>query len=231
MSKKLKVCDHSCFMCRYVVPDWWENIDIRRQIIKVKKGQRFIDEGTDAEGVYFVQEGLVKVHKRWGDKESIVRFAKKGDIIGHRGMAREKSIFPISATCLENTILCFIPIDFFKSLLKTNPSLTYELLMFYADELQLSEQKVTNQAHLSVKGRLAWSFLLLEEKMGTDENGRIRLVLSKTDLAAYVGSTYESVYRMIAELEAEGAIEVFHKRIKIKDREILLSNSASLEPQ
>lgn len=227
MSKRQKVCDHSCFMCRYVVADWWENIDIRRQIIKVKKGQRFIDEGSEAEGVYFVQEGLVKVHKRWDDKESIVRFAKKGDIIGHRGMVRKKSTFPISATSLENTILCFIPIDFFKSLLKTNPSLTYELLMFYADELQLSEQKATNQVHLSVKGRLAWSFLLLEEKMGTDEEGCIRLILSKTDLAAYVGSTYESVYRMMAELTAEEIIVLVGKRVKIKDREKLLLYSKS----
>lgn len=227
MSKKLKVCDHSCFMCRYVVMDWWENIDLRRQIIKMKKGQRFIDEGSDAEGVYFVQEGLVKVHQRWDDKERIVRFAKKGDIVGHRGMSKEKSTFPISATCLENTVLCFIPIDFFKSLLKTNPSLTYELLMFYADELQISEQQVTNQVHLSVKGRLAWSFLLLEEKMGTDEDGCIRLVLSKTDLAAYVGSTYESVYRMIAELKTEGIVELINKRIKIKDRVQLLNYSKS----
>lgn len=227
MSKKLKVCDHSCFMCRYVVKDWWENIDMRRQIIKVKKGQRFIDEGSDAEGVYFVQEGLVKVHKRWDDKERIVRFAKKGDIVGHRGMSREKPTFPISATCLENTVLCFIPIDFFKSLLKTNPSLTYELLMFYADELQVSEQKVTNQVHLSVKGRLAWSFLLLEEKMGTDGDGCIRLILSKTDLAAYVGSTYESVYRMVAELTEEGIIELVNKRVKIKDKTKLLYYSKS----
>lgn len=223
MSKKLKVCDHTCFMCRYVVADWWENIDIRRQIIKVKKGQRFIDEGSETEGVYFVQEGLVKVHKRWDDKESIVRFAKKGDIVGHRGiMSNKKSTFPISATCMENSVLCFIPFDFFDSLLKTNPLLTYELLMFYADELQVSEQKVTNQVHLSVKGRLAWSFFQLEEKMGTDQDGYIRLILSKTDLAAYMGSTYESVYRMLAELIAEDVVELVNKRIKIKDREKLL---------
>lgn len=225
MSKKLKACDHSCFMCRYVVADWLGNIDIKRQIIKVKKGQRFIDEGSDADGVYFVQEGLVKVHKRWDDKERIVRFAKKGDIVGHRGMSNEASTFPISATAIENSLLCFISFDFFKSLLKTNPSLTYALLMFYADELQISEQKMTNQVHLSVKGRLAWSFLQLEEKMGIDEEGCLRLVLSKTDLAAYVGSTYESVYRMIAELTAEGIVMLVNKRIKIKDREKLLHYS------
>lgn len=227
MSKKLKACDHSCFMCRHSERDWWENIDIRRQIIKAKKGQQIIDEGEEVKGIYFVQEGLVKVHKRHGDKESIVRFANKGDIIGHRGMPGDKPTFPISATCLENCVLCFVPFDFFKKLLRTNPALTYAMLMFYADELQVSEQKVTNQVHLSVKGRLAWSFFLLEEKMGTDEEGYIRLVLSKTDLAAYVGSTYESVYRMMTELVEEDVIESVNKRIKIKNRPMLLHYSKS----
>lgn len=94
--------------------------------------------------------------------------------------------------------------------------------MFYADELQVSERKANNQVHLSVKGRLAWCFFQLEEKMGTDNEGYIKLMLSKTDLAAYVGSTYESVYRMIAELIAEDIVELVNRRIKIKNREKLL---------
>ena len=142
-------------------------------------------------------------------------------------MPGDKPTFPISATCLENCVLCFVPFDFFKKLLRTNPALTYAMLMFYADELQVSEQKVTNQVHLSVKGRLAWSFFLLEEKMGIDEEGYIRLVLSKTDLAAYVGSTYESVYRMMTELVEEDVIESVNKRIKIKNRPMLLHYSKS----
>ena len=31
--------------------------------------------------MYFVYEGATKVHKKWGDKELIVRFAKKGHIV------------------------------------------------------------------------------------------------------------------------------------------------------
>lgn len=58
--------------------------------------------------------------------------------------------------------------------------------------------------------------------MGTDNEGYIKLVLSKTDLAAYVGATYETVYRMIAELVAEDVVERVNKRIKIKNREKLL---------
>jgi CRP/FNR family transcriptional regulator len=37
-------------------------------------------------GVYFVYKGIVKVHKQWGDKELIIRFANQGQIFGHRGL-------------------------------------------------------------------------------------------------------------------------------------------------
>lgn len=212
-------------MCRHMIVDWEEVVNLKRQVVKVKRGERFIKEGDVASGVYFVQEGVVKVHKRWGEKESIVRFAKKGDIVGHRGLSHAPSVFPISATAMESSVLCFVPIDFFKSLLKANPVLTYELLMFFADELQVSEQKVTNQVQLSVKGRLAWSLLKLEEKMGLDARGYIAISLSKADLAAYVGSAYESVHRMFAELQGEGIVEADSRSIKVLDRQKLMAYS------
>ena len=95
------------------------------------------------------------------------------------------------------------------------------MLLFYADELQISEQKTSNQVQLSVKGRLAWSILQLEQKMGIEGDGYINITLSKTDIAAYIGSTYETIYRMMMELENEQIIETSNKRIKITDREKL----------
>ncbi len=222
MAKKKRHCDNTCFMCRYVIPEWLELINAKREVIKVKKGERFIEEGRVSNGIYFVQEGLIKVHKQWRDsKDSIVRFAKKGSIVGHRGLASSESHFPISATAIENSEVCFVPLDFFRAVLKGNPELTYEMLMFYADELQVSEQKTSNQVQLSVKGRLAWSILQLESKMGVDDDGYIAITISKTDIASYVGSTYESIYRMMLELENEKIVESSNKRIRILDRQKL----------
>ena len=44
-------------------------------------------EGNDLKGMYFINKGLVKVHKKWGDdKELILRIARDGDIVGHKGL-------------------------------------------------------------------------------------------------------------------------------------------------
>jgi len=95
-------------------------------------------------------------------------------------------------------------------------------MLFFADELHLSEQKMANLVQLSVKNRLAWSLLLLHRVFaeGT-EDGYIGLELSKKDLASYVGTTYETVYRMLAELADSDAITVDKKKIFIKNKELL----------
>lgn len=108
-SKKVNTCDHSCLMCRYVLQDWLGQIDLHRTNIRLKKGEQFITEGQSVRGIYFVQSGLVKVHRNLGDKETIVRFAKKGDIVGHRGISTEQTVYPISATTLDVTQLIHIP--------------------------------------------------------------------------------------------------------------------------
>lgn len=215
--KKSKPCDHSCFMCQHVMKDWHGQIDIQKQTIKLKKGEQFIVEGDAVRGVYFVQSGVAKVHRRWGDKEMIVRFARKGDIVGHRGVSSEQAVYPISATALEPTILCFVDIAFFMSTLRVNSELTYHLMLFYADELQLSEQKMCNLVQLSVKSRLAWSLLLLYKIFGEDaSDGYIGITISKTDIAGYIGTTYETVYRMLAELMRLGFITMEGKKIYLK---------------
>lgn len=100
-------------------------------------------------------------------------------------------------------------------------------MLFFADELHLSEQKMANLAQLSVKNRLAWSLLLLHRVFGEGiDNEYIGIDLSKKDLAAYVGTTYETVYRTLAELVDSGAITVDKKKIFIKNRSFLDSLAA-----
>lgn len=176
-----------------------------------------IREGSPVEGVYFVISGNVKVHKHWGEKELILRFANRGAIFGHRGITTTTSIYPISATALEETGLCYVDIDFFKATLKVNHDFAYRLLMFYADELHVSERKMRALALMSVKSRLATAIIELNDQFGQTADGYINLALSRQDLAAFTGATYETVFRTINEMLSENLIVVSGKQIGIKD--------------
>lgn len=168
-------------------------------------------------GVYFVYEGNVKVHKKWGnEKELIIRFAKKGAIFGHRGLGNNLH-YPISATALEPCIVCFVDMDFFNATLKVNSDFAYTLMMFFADELQEAERKMRNLAHMPVKGRVAQALISLREKFGLTENGFIDIELTRQDLASYTGATYETVFRIITDLVQDSMIKLSGKSIKIVD--------------
>jgi CRP/FNR family transcriptional regulator len=215
MKKSKITCDlKSCSFCKLCVVDWLPVLDIKRQSIQIKKGETFIKEGEIVNGVYFVYQGAVKVHKEWGDKELIIRFAKKGDIVGHRGLGKDE-YYPISATAMEPATVCFIPHEFFMSSLKINQDFLFQLMMFFAEELKVSEQKMRNMAHMPVKGRIALALLTLQEKFGLQENGFINLTLSKQDLASYTGATYETVFRLLNELEKENLVQSTGKQFQV----------------
>ncbi|WP_295122000.1 Crp/Fnr family transcriptional regulator [uncultured Chitinophaga sp.] len=216
MKKDKHGCDlKTCLMCRLCLKEWLPAVEAHRKNYTLNKGQLLFSENDAVTGIYFIYSGKMKVHKHWSkDKELIVRFARKGDIVGHRGIGTEL-IYPVSATALEPTTVCYIDMDFFKSSLKVNNEVLYELMMFYARELQESEKKMRNLAHMTVKGRIATALLMLLQKFGADEDGYINLNLSKQDLASYTGTTYETAFRMMNELINDNAVEVAGKNIKV----------------
>ena len=222
--KKLKPsCEQKgCFLCRLCLPEWIPAIEANKKTFHFKRGDLVFKEGEEVKGIYFVFSGTVKIHKKWGtEKELILRFAKGGDIIGHRGLGSEL-YYPISGTALEPTVVCFIDLAFFKTTITVNNDFTIQLLMFYAEELQRSEKKMSNLAHMQVKGRIAYSLLSLENKFGTTADGSIDIILSRQDLASYAGTTYETVFRILNEFIQDGLIAVTNKNIRLLNQPVLI---------
>ena len=193
-----------------------------------------MQEGEPVLGIYFVTSGTVKVHKQWGtEKEIILRFARKGEIFGHRGLGQDtlhpaagatiQPVYPISATAIEPVTACFIDLAFFQASLKVNQEFMYGLLLFFASELQESERKMRNLAHMPVKGRVANALISLQEKFGKTADGHLAISLSRQDLASLVGATYETVFRTINELAQENLIRADGKLIRILNPDGLLT--------
>jgi CRP/FNR family transcriptional regulator len=201
---------------------------MNRQTFHANKGEVLFAEGEKVTGVYFVYEGAVKVHKKWGEKELIVRFAKKGDIVGHRGLGND-IFYPVSGTAIEPSVVCFIDIDFFITSLKVNQEFLFQLMMFFAEELKVSERKMRNLAHMPVKGRVALALLTLQEKFGVQQEGFIDLTLTKQDLASYTGATYETVFRVLNELTEDKLVKLSGKNISILNEKKLKEISSRPE--
>lgn len=195
--------------------DWIPAVQSHRKNFQLNKGEVLFNEGDEMRGIYFIYKGTMKVHKRWGDdKELIVRFAKDGQIVGHRGLGKN-NFYPVSATALERTTVCYLDNDFFYSSLKVNHEFLFELMMFFAAELKESEKNMRNLAHMTVKDRIAQALITLREKFGVDENNFIDISLTRQDLASFVGTSYETLFRMMNEMMEEGIIRIEDKKVEI----------------
>ncbi len=217
----------NCFLTKNCMPDWRPAIESSKIIYEVKKGQAIFLEDDKVEGIYFIYTGLVKVHKHWDEgKELIVRFARDGQILGHRGLSSKNKFYPISATALSDCVVCYITMDFFNSTLKVNPEFHHKFLMFFADELQESEKRMKNLAHMTVKGRFALALEYFMEVFGyNEEDQSINITFSKQEIASYIGTTYETLFRTINDLTEEKIIETSHRRYIVLDKEKLKSCS------
>lgn len=211
-------CDlNSCFLCTNCITEWKELIALKKKTISVKKGELIFAEGDVVTGIYFINSGAVKVHKLWADKkELIIRFAAKGNMIGHRGVATGNA-YPVSATALTNTSLCFIDSNFLETTLKADPALTYKFMQFYLAELQKAELRMRNLALMDIKGRIAGTLTELQDVFGKESNGYITVPVTRQDIASYAGTTYETVFKYLKSLERVKIIHSIGKSIRIND--------------
>lgn len=188
--------------------------------LKCKKGQQFILEGASVTGLFVLLSGKVKV-SRTGiyEKEQIVRFASEGEIIGHRGFTTEES-YPINATALEDSILCYFSKETLQQVLKIEPLFTYKFMLFYANELGKSEIRVKLLSQMTVRERVIDTLLYVQRKFGQNQ-GFISIILSRREYADYAGTTEEQVIRTLSSLKNENLIRTKGKRIGIESVQLL----------
>lgn len=223
MAKTKHPCDlNTCFLCKFCLNDWKPAIETNKQNTVIKKGQQIFKEGDPVKGIYFVYEGNIKVHKKWdSEKELILRFAQKGDIVGHLGIG-SNAVYPVSATALQAAVVCYMDMDFFESSLKVNNDFTIKLMRFFADELQASEKRMRDLVNMPVRGRVAQAIINLKNQFGVNIAGYINIEPAKQDLASFAGAAYESLFRTLNDLVDEQIISLSGKSILIKDEPRLL---------
>lgn len=211
----------NCFLCRYSLPEWHTAIATNAKLVRYKKGQPVFKEGDPVTGFYFLHKGKVKVHKQWGrEKELIVKFAREGDVIGHRGIGKDQ-YYPVSATAIEDVEGCFTTSEFLQTTLRVNNELTYQMMLFYAGELQDAERGMRNMVHMDVKSRIADSLLSILHIFGADKEGYIDSALTRQDIASFAGTTYETLFKVLNELIHDSIIAISGKHITILNKEQL----------
>lgn len=189
-------------------------------IIKCKKGRQFIIEGAPVNGLFFIKTGVVKVFRTGiNGREQIVRFAKSCEIVGHRGFGTQE-YYSIGAIALKDTELYYFSKEEFQQKLLENPNFSYDMMLFYANELNRSENKIKTISQMTVRERIVDTLLYINRKFGM-LRGFLNLPLSRREYAGYAGTTEEHVIRIFSILKKENLIKAKGKKIGIVNIELL----------
>jgi CRP-like cAMP-binding protein len=92
------------------------------------------------------------------------------------------------------------------------PEFTFDLMLFYAEELNKSENNIRKIAQMNVRERVIDTLLYIHRKFG-QTNGVIELDLSRKEIADFAGTTDEQVIRVISSLKKEALIKTVGKKI------------------
>lgn len=176
-------------------------------------------EGREAQGFYILLTGQVKLVKSSPEgKEYILRLVAPGETFGEAAVLAE-SVYPVSAVTLEDCQTLFFPKVDFLNLLTSSPRLARNMMATMSHLLYHLTRQLEDLSLKEVSARLA-QYLLerCQESHGRMEEGlSFELPVTKTHLAAYLGTISETLSRTLTRFKTLGVIQVDKSRITIED--------------
>lgn len=201
-----------------VTADNLKEINHKKTTLHFQKGQVIFSEGNTLRGVYCLHSGKCKMTKLAPNgKEQIVRFIRKGEMVGHRSVI-SNSVAHLTVTALEDMEVCFIPKQEILDMFKNNSDFSLGITQSLAEDLDEANASIANMAQKNVRERLAESLLFFEKIFGVDSDGFISVTLTREEIANAIGTATESTIRLLSEFKKEGYIVLSGKKIKIEDK-------------
>ncbi|MCK6585622.1 MAG: Crp/Fnr family transcriptional regulator [Anaerolineales bacterium] len=185
--------------------------------VDVSAGERIYFEGDEAEYLYLVAMGKVKlVRNTASGREVLLDILRGGDYFGSFSTLSGRVH---TETAIAQTDSCILRISAgdFDRILADHTDVTRKVLEAVSQRLAESQEIVKQLSAYTVEQRIASALMRLASKLGEarGEGVLIQLPFSRQDLAAMTGSTTETVSRAMSRFAEEGLIRSGRKWVTI----------------
>lgn len=208
---------------KYCTPEWRSLMEQNREEVAYPRDALIFKEGEEAERIKIIKTGKAKVYTTYKNgREQIIRLAADGQVLGHRGLGGDHR-YPVSCKALVETVVYHIPLELFQNVLKANSLFCYHFMMFFAEELRVSDRHLETYINSDVRQRMAAALIYSLNVFGYSQRNKNRIgyTLSRRDFASLVGATYETVVRAISDFDKNGIIKINGRHIEIHGLEEL----------
>ena len=179
-------------------------------------------EGEPAPGVMVIVSGRVKLSTASADGRTIVvRMAGPGEVLGLSASVVGRAC-ELTAEAMELSRIKIVPRESFKQWLRAHPELAFSIAQELAEEYnstchQLRSMLLTNTA----SERLARALLQMVRNAAPGKEARVQFSLTHQELAEIIGTSRETVTRLLASLRRKGLIETDGSTLVVRNRQAL----------
>jgi CRP-like cAMP-binding protein len=149
-------------------------------------------------------------------KDQIVKLAKAGELLGQSSMISDE-LANLSAVALEDMEVCFIPKSEVLNFFDNNNQFSMNLMKTICGDLKETSEHLVSVSQKTVKERLAETLIYLQDTFGKNEDGSLRIQLSREEMAGMIGTATESCIRLLSDFNKLGLIALNGKKIILKD--------------
>lgn len=178
-------------------------------------GETIVAEGDPVHYFYNLVSGAVRLVKLLPNgRRQIIGFLYPGAFLG----LATQGTYPYAAETLSDVVLCQFETKGFHAFLDRSPELRSELLDRANTELTIAQDQMLLLGRKTPTERLASFLLRLADNPDGAPGAVIDLVMTRQDIADYLGLTIETVSRTFSRFKAGGLIALPNRsRVIIKD--------------
>lgn len=198
-------------------------VSLLAKVRNYRKNMLIFMEGEPGEAMYFVLSGKVKIFLMTEDgREHIIHLLQNGDVFAEVVLI-DRGPYPASAEVLEEGQIGMLANDDVENLIRNKPEIALKMLRIMCKRLRHAQIQVRDLALKDTYGRVASMLLMLAKDHGqeTPAGVIIDLSLSRQELANLIGTTRETVTRVLGDFKKYKCIELEKQAITIIDQEKL----------
>lgn len=187
--------------------------------LRFQKGEKIIKQGTFTQNIVFVKSGIFKIHLSGPTgREEIMKIDKGPLFVGVSDVfANNTHSYSISA--LNDLAACFIDYARYKHLIENNGRFAMEVMRILSTNIVDNYSFFVNKVQKQLTAKLADALLYFSGNIFNSDV--IDIPLTRTELGEYIGTSRESVTKIIHDFTEDGIISVEGKNIRLINKELL----------
>lgn len=186
------------------------------QIVLTEHKEPLFEAFTKANFFYLVLSGAYKLSKQSPSGEPIIlHFSPPGDVIGALIMSQPNPYYPITTTSIGPSRALKIPRDIYLEHWQTNVDLILRIQNLLTQRmLTMQNQRALSKSPLQSKVA-SLLISLIDKQSEIKDNVQVPIPLTRKEIADSVGSTVESIIRIMSDWSKKGYISTNNQTITI----------------